>query len=320
MRPRRLFMTAALLVLLAAPAFAEVTAQSYALPADAYPHDVAAGPGGEVWYAGQKLGVLGRLDPATGKVEQIPLPRGSSPHGVIVGPDGAPWLTDGGLNAIVRVDPTTRAIDRYPLPEARGYVNLNTAVFDKAGMLWFTGQNGVYGRVDPKTREVRVWDAPKGRGAYGIAVTPTGDVWFVSLANSYLAKIDTATGTATVIEPPNKDQGARRVWSDSRGRLWISEWLSGFLSRYDPATGEWKMWKPPGDKPKPYAVYVDETDVVWISDWGANAIQRFDPATEQFRSFPLDARGANVRQMLGRKGEVWIAESGIDRIMVLRFD
>ena len=219
-----------------------------------------------------------------------------------------------------RVDPATRKIDRYPLPETHSYVNLNTAAFDTAGILWFTGQNGVYGRVDPKTRAVKVWDAPKGRGAYGIAATPDGGVYFVSLANSYLAKIDPATGAATVIEPPTKDQGARRVWSDSKGRLWVSEWNSGQLSRYDPATKEWKAWKPPGSRPRVYAVYVDERDIVWASDWGANTILRFDPATEQFQSFPLDAPGANVRQLLGRKGEVWIAESGIDRILVLRFE
>ena len=50
----------------------------------------------------------------------------------------------------------------------------------------------------------------------------------------------------------------------------------------------------------------------------ANAIVRFDPAIERFESFPSDRPGANVRQMLGRKGETWIAESGTDRIRVIR--
>ena len=78
------------------------------VPKGDFPHDVAVGPSGEVWYAGQKLGIGGRLDPATGKFERIPLGEKSAPHGVIVGPDGAPWFTDGGQNAIVRVDPATK--------------------------------------------------------------------------------------------------------------------------------------------------------------------------------------------------------------------
>ena len=75
---------------------------------------------------------------------------------------------------------------------------------------------------------------------------------------------------------------------------------------------------PAGQWPQPYAVYVDETDAVWVSDWGANAILRFDPKTEKFESFPLPDSYANVRQLAGRKGEIWGAESGADKLFVLK--
>lgn len=323
----RLVALAVAALLIASP-FAAVAAaggvrqQVYELPKGARVHDVAAdpAPGGPVWYTAQRQGALGRLDPATGEVRQIPLGEGSAPHGVIVGPDGAPWITDSGLNAIVRVDPKTEAVTRFPLPAERGYANLNTATFDGRGVLWFTGQNGIYGRLDPKKGKTEVWDAPRGRGPYGIATTPSGDVYYVSLAGNHLARVDLDSGKATVIEPPTPGQGARRVWSDSKGDLWVSEWNSGQLSRYRPSTGEWKAWLPPGDKPKTYSVYVDETDKVWITDFAANAVLRFDPATERFESFPSDRPGANVRQMLGRKGEVWAPESGTDRLVVFRTD
>ncbi|HEY0660739.1 MAG TPA: SMP-30/gluconolactonase/LRE family protein [Lysobacter sp.] len=309
-----------LLSLIVATAAAKVVQQVFPVPAGAHPHDVAADPvpNGPVWYTAQHQGALGRLDPKTGKTQQIALGKGSAPHGVIVGPDGAPWITDSGLNAIVRVDPKTHAVKRFPLPGNRGNANLNTATFDRRGMLWFTGQNGIYGRVDPGTGKVEVWDAPRGRGPYGIATTPSGDVYYASLAGNHLARIDVRTGTATIVEPPTKGQGARRVWSDSRGRLWVSEWNSGQLSRYEPATGKWQAWKLPGDTPRTYAVYVDEADKVWVTDFGANAVLRFDPQTERFESFPSDRRNASVRQMLGRKGEVWAPESGADRIVVFR--
>jgi len=63
---------------------------------------------------------------------------------------------------------------------------------------------------------------------------------------------------------------------------------------------------------------VDEQDKVWLSDFGANALVRFDPVKEAFDVFPLPSPGANVRQLLGRPGEVWGAESGVDRLVVLR--
>ncbi len=292
----------------------------YDLAKGDYPHDVAVGPKGEVWFAGQKAGIAGRLDPNSGHIERIALGKNAAPHGVIVGPDGAPWFTDGGQNAIVRVDPASKDVKVWPLPPERmPYTNLNTAAFDGRGRIWFTGQNGIYGRLDPRTGDMTVWDAPKGRGPYGITATPAGDIWFVSLAGNYLANVDLETGAATVYEPPTKEQGARRVWSDSKGRLWISEWNSGNVSVYDPAAKRWKAWKLPGASPRTYAVWVDPADKVWLTDWSANAVVRFDPDKETFESFPSDRPGANVRQLLGRRGEAWIAESGTERIRVIRY-
>lgn len=311
----------ALALLAAGPAAADVRVHSYPVLEGAHPHDVAPDPaGGVAWYTAQWQGALGRLDPATGEVRHIPLGAGSRPHGVIVGPGGRPWITDSGLNAIVVVDPDTEAVDRYPLPAGRGNANLNTAAFDGDGVLWFTGQNGIYGRLDPATGDMAVFDAPRGVGPYGIDATPEGDIWYVSLAGSYLGRVDRASGAVEVIDPPTADAGTRRVWSDSRGVLWISQWTAGQLARYDPATGEWREWKLPGDDAAAYSVYVDDRDKVWVSDFGANAMLRFDPETETFESFPIPRRGADVRQMLGREGEMWAAESGTDTLTVYRYD
>jgi virginiamycin B lyase len=65
-------------------------------------------------------------------------------------------------------------------------------------------------------------------------------------------------------------------------------------------------------------VYVDEADLVWLTDFGSNSLVRFDPARRRFKAFRLPQPGANVRQLLGRGGEVWGAESGTDRLVVAR--
>ena len=297
---------------------AKLGVQEYAVPAGSHPHDVAPARGGGVWYTAQATGQLGLLDPKTGKSRLIPLGDGSAPHGVIVGPDGAAWVTDGGLNAIVRVDQRTHRVRRFPLPASSGYTNLNTATFDRKGVLWFTGQEGIYGRLDPKVGRVRVFRAPGGRGPYGIATTPAGAVYYASLAGSHIARIDTRTGRATRIEPPTAGQGSRRVWSDSRGRIWVSEWNAGKVGVYDPARRSWREWRLPGAAPAAYAVFVDDRDIVWLTDFGANAIVRFDPKTERFNQVRLPSAEAAVRQLLGRKGEVWGAESGADKLVVIR--
>ena len=295
----------------------QLRVREFAVPAGTHPHDVAPARDGGVWYTAQHTGRLGWLDPRTGRSRFTRLGAGSAPHGVIVGPDGAPWITDSGLNAIVRVDPRTRKVRRFPLPAGEPYANLNTATFDRRGVLWFTGQNGIYGRLDPRTGRMRIFRAPRGAGPYGITTTPTGDVYYASLAGSYLGRIDTRTGKATVLRPPTAGQGARRAWSDSRGRIWISEWNAGKVGMYDPRSRRWREWRVPGSNPLIYAVWVDDQDKVWLSDFGANALQRFDPATETFTTVELPSDGAAVRQILGRPGEVWGAESGTDKLVVV---
>lgn len=284
----------------------------------AHPHDVAPAPDGMVWYTAQHQGALGILDPKSGKVTQVPLGPDSAPHGVIVGPDRAAWITDGGQNAIVRYDADSKALKVFPLPKEFPNANLNTATFDRKGILWFTGQNGIHGRVDPATGKVEAWKSPKGVGPYGITTTPNGDVWYASLAGDHIAKIDAVSGDALMIQPPRPGVGPRRIWSDSKGVLWVSFWRTGEVGRYDPMARTWRVWQLPDADNGAYAVFVDDKDKVWLSDWNSNAILRFDPATEKFERFASNRRRADVRQMLGRPGEMWGAESGTDRLVVVR--
>jgi virginiamycin B lyase len=291
--------------------------ESFPVPAGTGPHDVAPALDGGVWYTAQDTGELGWLDPSTGETRHTDLGSGSAPHGVIVDDEGTAWVTDGGLNAIVAVDPTGQEVTVHPLPDDRPDANLNTASFDGNGLLWFTGQNGVYGSFDPSTNQMTVYDSPEGEGPYGMTTTPDGVVYYASLAGSHIARIET-DGSATVIEPPTPEQGARRVWSDSEGRIWVSEWNSGQLSRYTPNSGSWDTWLLPGDDPETYAVFVDDTDTVWASDFGSNSMVRFDPDTERFDTYVLPHDPGNVRQILGRPGEVWFPESAADNLIVMR--
>jgi virginiamycin B lyase len=295
----------------------ELTIEAFPVPPGSRPHDVAPAVDGGVWYTAQGTGELGRLDPESGETFHVGLGAGSRPHGVIVDEEGTPWITDSGLNAIVSVDQSTREVTVFPLPADHPDANLNTASFDGSGVLWFTGQQGVYGSLDPASGEMAVYEAPNGRGPYGITTTPAGSVFYASLAGSHIAAIS-SDGSAVIVDPPTPDQGARRVWSDSGGSIWVSEWNSGNVSRYTPESADWSTWTLPGDSPAPYAVYVDEADIVWLSDFGANAMVRFDPVSQGFTSLLLPHDPGEVRQILGRPGEVWAGESAADHLILIR--
>ena len=144
-------------------------------------------------------------------------------------------------------------------------------------------------------------------------------MYYASLAGSYAGRIDIESGEATVLDPPTAGQGARRVWADSQGRIWVSEWHTGQVALYDPSKATWQEWKLPGSSPRAYAVYVDDKDMVWLSDFGSNSVVRFDPKSEEFEVFDLPSDPSNVRQILGREGEVWLPESAADQLVRIRY-
>ena len=287
------------------------------MPAGSHPHDVAPAADGGIWFTAQAAGYLGWLDPRPATSARLPWGRtprrtaSSWPGRRAVGHRRRPERH----RARGPADERRPAISRYSGRNA----NLNTAAFDRNGILWFTGQDGVYGRLDPSSAELNVFDAPRGAGPYGIIATPDGSrVFYASLAGSHIAEINLETGQATPIDLPTPGQGARRVWTDSHGSIWVSEWNAGQVARYDPRSGDWREWKLPGGRPSAYAVWVDQQDTVWLSDWGSNAIVSFDPTTETFQQFVMPQSGSDIRELQGRPGEVWGAESGQDRIVVIR--
>jgi virginiamycin B lyase len=52
--------------------------ETFGLPADAGPHDVAPAVDDGIWFTAQRAGYLGHLDPATRAVTQVPLGQGPS--------------------------------------------------------------------------------------------------------------------------------------------------------------------------------------------------------------------------------------------------
>ena len=67
--------------------------------------------------------------------------------------------------------------------------------------------------------------------------------------------------------------------------------------------------------PNKWKTYDFKTD---RKNFGANAIVRFDPRTLRFRRIRIPTADAAVRQQLGRRCEVWSAESAVDKLLVVR--
>lgn len=252
--------------------------------------DPVEAPDGGIWWVGQWMDILGRIDPETGAMQEFDLPAGARPHSVNIGPDGAVWYT-GNRNATMgRFDPATGEITEYPMPQAAAR-DPHTAEFDANGILWFSLQgSNMIGRLDPASGEVRLVPSPRdGARPYGVKIGADGTVWVACNGANCLLRLDPETMEVSEIDLPDRGTTVRRLDIDEDGIIWWVNSGLGRLGRYDPTTGDIQEWaSPSGPNSHPYAIAVFD-GAVWYNESGVrpDMLVRFDPEAEAFQSWPI---------------------------------
>lgn len=252
--------------------------------------DPVEAPDGSIWWVGQWMDILGRIDPETGAMEEFDLPAGARPHSVNIGPDGAAWYTGNRNATIGRFDPATGEITEYPMPDSAAR-DPHTAEFDADGLLWFSLQgSNMIGRLDPESGEVRLAASPReGSRPYGVKIGADGTVWVACNGANCLLRVDPETMEVTEIPLPEAGTTVRRLDIDDDGIIWWVNSGLGRLGRYDPQTGNIREWESPsGPRSHPYAIAVFD-GAVWYNESGVrpDMLVRFDPESEAFQSWPI---------------------------------
>lgn len=254
------------------------------------PRDPVEDADGNIWWVGQWLDILGRINPATGEMTEFALPEGAKPHSVEIGPDGGVWYT-GNKNATMgRLDPVSGQIREFPMPDPAAR-DPHTHVFDASGMLWFSlQQSNMVGRLDPQSGETRLVTAPTPRSRpYGVKIAADGTVWVACNGSNCLLKVDPQTMAIEEIKLPGESTHVRRLDIDAKGDIWWVNSGLGRLGRYSPKSGEIKEWpSPSGLKSHPYAIAIYK-GAVWYNESGVrpDMLVRFDPENETFQSWPM---------------------------------
>ncbi len=284
--------------------------------------DPVEAPDGKIWWVGQWLDILGRLDPETGKMDEFPLPAGARPHSVTIGPDGMAWYTGNRNATIGRFDPSTEKITEFamPNPDAR---DPHTAEFDASGRLWFSLQSSnMIGKLDPETGHVQLVQSPRAKSRpYGVKIAEDGAIWVACNGANCLLKVDPETMTVTEVRLPQSGTTVRRLDIDSDGNIWWVNSALGGLGRLNPESGEITEWRSPsGPSSHPYAIAIFD-DAVWYNESGVrpDMLVRFDPETESFQSWPIPSGTfyagilRHMRTSLDGKS-LWIHQSGTNTI------
>ena len=289
--------------------------QSYEVVDGSRPHDVAPAVDGGVWFTGQRAGFLGHLNPSAQVVTQVPLGEGSAPHGVIVGSDGDAWVTDGGLNAIVRVNSRTVRCGGFRCPPAARAPTSTPRCSTGRGCCGSPARP-VYGRLDPQTGRCRSSTRRVARGP------PASPPHLTARSTTPPSRV-TTSGAST--RPPAR----RRYSSRPRPRRAPSR-LGG---QHRPPLGQrMERWQTGRVRPGKRGVEgmaaagpsPQHMRCLWTNGPGLGQRLRREhacalrPETETFTAYQLPGPASNVRQILGRPGEVWGAASALDQLVVVR--
>ena len=299
----------------------------YDLPAKASPHDVAVDSKGIGWVSEGGHGVIGRFDPNTFTYTRFPLPDGKSDATAIgVDPKDHVWVFDGSNNRLVEYDPQANSFTSYPMPADKARVGANTIRFHPNGTVWFTGiaSNQVV-RVDPKTKEVKLWMVPSGVrlntsvNPYGMAIDPSGMIWFAERRTDKMAKVEPRTGEITEFDIPTKGAVLRRMAADKDGNLWFGEYGGvGKLAKIDYRTGKVTEYPTPTKYSGAYSVDVDKTNhKIWFNEMMGNNIARFDPRAGTFEEYPVPSPLSSIRRIevdQTRLTRVWYGGLHTDRV------
>lgn len=122
------------------------------------PHGLAVAADGTIWWTGKVGNVIGRLDPADGKMEIFPLNnQPSKPIYISPGPNGNMWFTELEGSRVGKIS-SAGEITTFSLPteNARPIV-----IFPGPdGLMWFTEERGnAYGTI---TEDGKITEYPTG--------------------------------------------------------------------------------------------------------------------------------------------------------------
>jgi virginiamycin B lyase len=288
----------------------QVIYTEYDLPAKTrQPHDVIVDSKGMAWYADFGDQILGKLDPATGKVTEykVPLAKPGAPTGTLAlrfDQDENLWLGMQFQAAISKFDQKTEKFEVYPLPAQFNTpdVQVNQVAADHSkvdGKVWFqdAGTYRVF-RLDPKTKGVEVFapypNIPR-PNLYDVISDAQNNAYFTIFGGDQIGRIDAKTGKIQMWRTPTPRSAPRRGMMDAEGRFWFGENAGDRIGMFDPKTEQFKEWAPPTPMAWPYDVAVDSHGEAWTGGEWDDRILRLNPATGSFVQYLLP-RFTNLRR------------------------
>jgi streptogramin lyase len=275
------------------------------------PHDVVVDSRGMAWYSNFGEQNIGKFDPKTGKLTEIPVPelKKGSPIGALsirMDRDENMWLGLMYQGAVAKLDTRTEKLQVWSAPpewnRPNTQINMTSPMnIGVDGKVW-AQNNGFAGvhRVDLATGKWETWEpykeSPVGNNIYDVISDSQNNGWFTNIGREHIGRIDAKTGDIKLYSTPTKSSGPRRGMMDAQDRIWFGQYRGNRIAMFDTRTLQFQEWPLSTPWSGPYDVTVDKNGDAWTGSMLSDRVTRLNPKTGEFVEYLLP-RNTNIRRV-----------------------
>jgi len=162
----------------------------------------------------------------------------------------------------------------------------------------------------------------EGRSAHDVVIDRQGIVWFVDdvVPDRSLGKLDPRTGRVTdyiLRGPAGSPDSLHAAVIDRAGNIWAANLSEGMPTEFDAETSKFTTFPRPANVPSAGGfIAVDSKDNIW-APYNDGAV-KLDPRTGRYTIYQAITTGKGTYGIdVDREDNVWIAQPGADRVMVV---
>jgi len=246
----------------------------YTLTAGSRPLNLVSGRG-FIWFTGAGGNYIGRLDPATGKIDEFAVPTANShPADLDVAPDGSIWFTEMQADQIGRliVDPTGGyTVTEYASPVTAAGRGWPYGIVVVGGSVFFAHPRAITDcvtRFTPPASWIHITGLVHGipDDPYELVVGPWGQVWGTERVGNAVSSYEVGTLPIVnryVVTPANSLPTSLAL--DAHNYLWFTQWQAGQIGRLVPSVPSQKdYYALPLPGLAPTGIAADSAGGLWV--------------------------------------------------------
>ena len=231
-------------------------------------HGITVDSKGHVYWAEIRGGMLGELDPKTGRQIRHTVPMPGAMLQVVTDKDDNVWFTNYLGGTFGKLDAKTRQIHMYASPTPDN--GLYGLAADQQGNVWGAGWiKGTVAKWDKATESVIDYKVPNSWGMIRrVGVDSKGIVWGSEYHVGTLAALDPATGEITEYKMPLQGSSPYDAWADNSDNIWTADSSHGSLVKLDPRTKKWTYYPETQLHQGVPKVEVERNNTIWYGSRG----------------------------------------------------